>query len=173
MTQRLPLQIERCLQLHFIKGENFWATSNFVASMMSILPMLSSLATKALGPCSTKLAGLQWITKTVSYLCQLVVGRVCVIRSVNSVFLFEIVLSIAWWHDLEPFIKIYILAAPCNIAPRCHCCRKSAAVADPGSDCGINLQVCSTSSILKFPANFCSGICSNPGAKVCNVILCL
>ena len=141
--------------------------------MMSILPMLSSLATKALGPCSMKLAGLQWIIKTVSYLCQLVVGRVCVIRSVNSVFLFNIVLFIAWCHDLEQFMKIYILAAPCNIAPRCHCCCKPTTVADPGSDCGINLQVCDTSSILKFSANSCSGICSNPRAKVSNIILCL
>ncbi|CAD6252384.1 unnamed protein product [Miscanthus lutarioriparius] len=40
------------------------------------------------------------------------------------------------------FMKIYILAAPCNIAPRCHCCCKPTTVADPGSDCGINLQVC-------------------------------
>lgn len=133
---------------------------------MSTLLMLSSLATKASGLCSMKLAGLQWIIKTVSYLCQLVVGRVFVIRSANSTFLFSIVLSIGWCQDLEHFIKITVLAASSNIAPRRHCCCMPFAVTYPGSDCGINLQVCDTGSILKFSANSCSGICSNPRAQV-------
>lgn len=133
---------------------------------MSTLLMLSSLATKASGLCSMKLAGLQWIIKTVSYLCQLVVGRVFVIRSANSMFLFSIVLSIGWCQDPEHFIKITVLAASSNIAPRRHCCCMPFAVTYPGSDCGINLQVCDTSSILKFSANSCSGICSNPRAQV-------
>jgi hypothetical protein len=101
-----------------------------------------------------------------------VVGRACVIRSANSMFLFDIIISIARCQDLEHLIKITILAASSNIAPRCHCCCRPIAVAYPGSDCGINLQVCDTGSILKFSANSCSGICSNPRAQVTLCGLC-
>ena len=86
MSQRLPLQIERGIQLHFIKREKLLIMSSLFVLTMSTLLMLSSLATKASGLCSTKLAGLQWIIKTVSYLCQLVVGRASVTRSANSMF---------------------------------------------------------------------------------------
>ena len=86
MSQRLPLQIERGIQLHFIKREKLLIMSSLFVLTMSTLLMLSSLATKASGLCSTKLAGLQWIIKTVSYLCQLVVGRASATRSANSMF---------------------------------------------------------------------------------------
>ena len=74
--------------------------------------------------------------------------------------------SIPWCQDLERFIKITILAASCNTAPRRHRCCMPVVVAYPGSDCGINLQVCDTGSILEFSASSCSGICSNPRAQV-------
>ena len=168
MSQRLPLQIERGIQLHFIKREKLLIMNSLSVLTMSTLLMLSSLATKASGLCSMKLAGLQWIIKTVSYLCQLVVGRASAIRSADSMFLFNIIFfsSIPWCQDLERFIKITILAASCNTAPRRHRCCMPVVVAYPGSDCGINLQVCDTGSILEFSANSCSGICSNPRAQV-------
>ena len=167
MTPRLPLQIKRGAQLHSIRREKLLIMSSLAVQMMSTLLMLSSLATKASGLCSMKLAGLQWIIKTVSYLCQLVVGRASATRSANSMFCSTLFFfSNAWCPDLEHFIKITILAASSNIAPRRHCCCVPIAITYPGSDCGINLQVCDTGSIFKFSANSCSGICSNPRAQV-------
>jgi hypothetical protein len=165
-NQQLQLQTERGIQLHFSKREKLLIMNSLAALTISTLLMWSFLATKASGLCSMKLAGLQWIIKIVSYSCQLVVGRVFVIRSATSMFLFSIFLSVAWCQDLEHCIKITIFAASSNTAPRCHCCSMPIVVAYPGSDRGINIQVCDTGSILKFSANSRSGICSNPRAQV-------
>ena len=84
--------------------------------MMSTLLMLSSLATKASGLCSTKLAGLQWIIKTVSYLCQLVVGRASATRSANSMFcstlLFFLMLGV---QTLNTSSKLLFLQLPATL----------------------------------------------------------
>ena len=115
MSQRLPLQIERGIQLHFIKREKLLIMSSLFVLTMSTLLMLSSLATKASGLCSTKLAGLQWIIKTVSYLCQLVVGRASVIRSANSMFCSTLFFLMLGVKTLNTSSKLLFLQLPATL----------------------------------------------------------
>ena len=117
MTPRLPLQIKRGTQLHSIRREKLLIMSSLAVQMMSTLLMLSSLATKASGLCSMKLAGLQWIIKTVSYLCQLVVGRASAIRSADSMFLFNIIFFLLFLgvKTLNASSKLLFLQLPATL----------------------------------------------------------
>lgn len=64
-----------------------------------------------------KLVVLHWIIKTVLYLCQQVVAKACVIRSLNSVLFNILFFNLVCWQDLETSFVLSPLQLPATLHP--------------------------------------------------------